>query len=128
METFIIYFLKANLVLSILFLVFWLFLKGEKFFLLNRAILLGIIFLSLLLPVAPSLQNFGIGTNTLYQTDYSEFIGFGNRIKVPINDIKAGGNDNILKVDTASITIKKQVSLTSVVFFVYLLISTVLLL
>ena len=127
METFIIYFLKANLVLSILFLVFWLFLKGEKFFLLNRVILLGIIFLSLLLPVAPSLESFGMGTNTLYQTDYTEFIGFDNLIKVPINSIETKPAIKDLQIDRTNTISTKQLSLGSILMWIYLMISTVLL-
>jgi hypothetical protein len=124
METFIIYFLKANLVLSLLFLVFWLFLKGEKFFRLNRAILLGIIVSSLLLPVAPSPQNFGVSTNTLYQTHYTDFIGFDNRVNVPENNIKTDQKDTTLQVATTGTISAKQISLTSFAFFVYLIICT----
>lgn len=51
-----IYLLKANIVLSTLFGVYWLLLRNERFFQLNRFILLGILLLSLFLPIAPQWQ------------------------------------------------------------------------
>ena len=57
MESFVIYLLKAHIVLTILLAAWWLFLKKEPFFQLNRAVLLGIILLALVLPLFPNLQN-----------------------------------------------------------------------
>jgi beta-lactamase regulating signal transducer with metallopeptidase domain len=53
MQDLIIYFVKANITFSLLFIIYWLLLRNEKFFVLNRIILLGIILISLLLPLLP---------------------------------------------------------------------------
>ena len=127
METFIIYFLKANLVLAVLYSAFWLMLKGEKFFHLNRALILSIIFLSLVLPVAPSPESFNNNTNTFQYTDYGEVIGFANKIGASINSFNASQNNHLELPATQTIP-AKEISLTSIIFYAYLLISAVLLL
>ena len=53
MEHFIYYFLKVNLVISLLCLFYWLFLRKENFFRLNRFFLLGSIVASAGLPLVP---------------------------------------------------------------------------
>jgi beta-lactamase regulating signal transducer with metallopeptidase domain len=57
MQDFIIYFAKVNITLSILFLIYWLLLRNEKFFQLNRFILLSILVVAVFLPLIP-FQNF----------------------------------------------------------------------
>jgi len=47
------YLLKVNIVLATLFGAYWLLLRNEQFFQLNRFFLLGIVFLSLLIPSLP---------------------------------------------------------------------------
>lgn len=60
------YLLKVNIVLATLFGAYWLLLRNERFFQLNRFFLLGIIFLSLLIPVLPQWQGGG-SNNPLVQ-------------------------------------------------------------
>src|SRR5687768_471020 len=127
METFIIYFLKANLVLSILFPLFWLILKGEKFFSLNRALFLVIILLSLLVPVGPSFQDVSSATGSFNPADYSPVIGFTNAIIAPINGI-AGQNVTNLQAHATSTFSARLLSPASMAFFLYIIISAVLLL
>lgn len=58
MSALFIYLLKANLLISALFLFYFLLLKNEKFFRLNRFFLLGGFALSMLLPLLPDSGNF----------------------------------------------------------------------
>ncbi|OQP44859.1 hypothetical protein A4H97_10905 [Niastella yeongjuensis] len=51
------YLLKANLVISIFFLAYYCLLRTEKFFRLNRIVLLSAIGLAFLLPLLPSIEN-----------------------------------------------------------------------
>jgi hypothetical protein len=56
MSTVLLYLLKANLVISIFFLAYYCLMRKEKFFRLNRIILLTIIGLAFLLPLLPSME------------------------------------------------------------------------
>ncbi|HZE84447.1 MAG TPA: M56 family metallopeptidase [Puia sp.] len=53
MGSIVIYFVKANIILSLLYGFYFLLLRNEKFFTLNRYLLLSIIALSILLPLLP---------------------------------------------------------------------------
>lgn len=53
METFITYLIKAHLLVSILYFVYWLFLRNEKFFQLNRIFLLATLLIAVSLPLMP---------------------------------------------------------------------------
>jgi beta-lactamase regulating signal transducer with metallopeptidase domain len=57
MSTVLLYLLKANLVISIFFLAYYCLLRKEKFFRLNRIVLLSAIGLAFLLPLLPSIEN-----------------------------------------------------------------------
>jgi len=57
MSALIIYLVKANWLISILFLFYFLLLRKEKFFRLNRFFLLGTLLLSIFLPLAPAPDN-----------------------------------------------------------------------
>jgi beta-lactamase regulating signal transducer with metallopeptidase domain len=80
METLAIYWLKVNVVVSILFLTYFLLLKEEKFFTLNRVFLMGSLVLALILPITPVVNTPGInqwqrevtGLNPLYSL-YNNF-------------------------------------------------------
>lgn len=54
---FAMYLLKANLILSVLFGAYWLLLRNERFFQLNRFILLSILVSTFLLPLLPQWQS-----------------------------------------------------------------------
>jgi len=60
METFIIYLIKVNIVISILFLFYFLFLRNEKFLQLNRFLILSILLSSFLLPFITAINFFRI--------------------------------------------------------------------
>lgn len=60
METLIIYWLKINAVVSIMFLAYWLLLKNEKFFKLNRFFLIGALALAFVLPLLPVINSVGV--------------------------------------------------------------------
>jgi|GEM_PF-825032 beta-lactamase regulating signal transducer with metallopeptidase domain len=60
METLAIYWLKVNTVVSILFLTYFLLLKNEKFFTLNRVFLIGSLVLALLMPILPAFNTPGL--------------------------------------------------------------------
>jgi TonB family protein len=53
MNTFIIYLIQSSAILSLMFLVYWIFLRKETFFQLNRAFLLMSGFFSLVAPIIP---------------------------------------------------------------------------
>ena len=57
MSTVLLYLLKANLVISIFFLAYYCLLRTEKFFRLNRIVLLSAIGMVFLLPLLPSMEN-----------------------------------------------------------------------
>lgn len=57
MGAILIYLLKANLVISIFFLTYYCLLRKEKFFRLNRIVLLSAIGLAFLLPLLPALES-----------------------------------------------------------------------
>jgi len=84
METLTVYFLKINAVVSILFLAYWLLLRNEKFFKLNRVFLMGILVLAFVLPLVPVINTPGVSRmhrevtalNPLYNLYGS--IGIGN--------------------------------------------------
>src|SRR6476659_3072335 len=59
MSTVLLYLLKANLVISIFFLAYYCLMRTEKFFRLNRIVLLSAIALAFLLPLLPSMENAG---------------------------------------------------------------------
>lgn len=54
---FAMYLLKANLILSVLFSAYWLLLRNEPFFQLNRFVLLSILVAAFLLPLLPQWQS-----------------------------------------------------------------------
>ncbi|HWK02111.1 MAG TPA: M56 family metallopeptidase [Puia sp.] len=58
MSALFIYLVKANLLISTLFLFYFLLLKNEKFFRLNRFFILGGLALSMILPLMPASDNF----------------------------------------------------------------------
>lgn len=60
-----VYFLKANIVLSVLFFFYWLLLRNEKFFAINRFILLSIVVTAFLLPLLPSNFSFKEQNSTI---------------------------------------------------------------
>lgn len=64
MPELIIYFIKVNITVSLLFTVYWLLFRNEKFFNLNRFILLSIITFAFVLPLLP----------------YSSFTGTQNKV------------------------------------------------
>jgi uncharacterized protein YjhX (UPF0386 family) len=57
MSTVLLYLLKANLVIGIFFLAYYCLMRTEKFFRLNRIVLLSAIGLAFLLPLLPSIEN-----------------------------------------------------------------------
>jgi uncharacterized protein YjhX (UPF0386 family) len=57
MSIVLLYLLKANLVISIFFLAYYCLMRTEKFFRLNRIVLLSAIGLAFLLPLLPSMEN-----------------------------------------------------------------------
>lgn len=60
------YLLKVNIVLATLFGAYWLLLRNERFFQLNRLFLLGIMLLSLMMPILPQWQG-ALSNNQLVQ-------------------------------------------------------------
>lgn len=62
----VMYLLKVNIVLATLFGTYWLLIRNEQFFQLNRLFLLGIVFLSLLMPILPQWQG-ALNDNQLVQ-------------------------------------------------------------
>jgi hypothetical protein len=89
METLTVYWLKINAIVSILFLAYWLLLRNEKFFKLNRLFLMGSLVLAFVLPMVPVINNPGVNRVqrevTALNPLYSLYdIGFAN-------DVNAGG-------------------------------------
>lgn len=88
METLTVYWLKINAVVPILFLAYWLLLKNEKFFKLNRLFLMGSLVLAFVLPMVPIINNPGVSKvqrevtalNPLY--NLYDNIGFANNVNV----------------------------------------------
>lgn len=62
----VMYLLKVNIVLATLFGAYWLLIRNEQFFQLNRLFLLGIVLLSLLMPILPQWQG-ALSDNQLVQ-------------------------------------------------------------
>lgn len=56
MENLLSYFFKINIIFSVLFLVYYIFLRKEKFLVINRFVLIGIVFFAFLLPLSPNLN------------------------------------------------------------------------
>src|SRR5882757_10605654 len=89
METLVIYWLKVNVVISILFLTYFLLLKKEKFFKLNRLFLMGSLVLALILPITPVINTPGLnqlqhevtGLNPLYELYNNFSIVSSNEVK-----------------------------------------------
>lgn len=86
METLTVYWLKINAVVSILFLAYWLLLRNEKFFKLNRLFLMGSLVLAFVLSMVPVINNPGVSRvqrevtalNPLY--NLYDNIGFANDV------------------------------------------------
>lgn len=55
MEHLLIYSLKFNIAFAILFMIYYFFLRKQKFLVINRFVLIGIVLVSLLLPIVPNL-------------------------------------------------------------------------
>src|SRR5580704_12526262 len=60
MENFIIYLIKVNIIISVAFIFYLIFLRKEKFLNVNRFILLGILISSFLIPLLPPFNFFHI--------------------------------------------------------------------
>jgi len=126
MEPLITYLLKANVVISILFLFYLLVLKNDKSFWQNRFYLLFSLVLSLSLPLLPNMS-------------FSHFSGMQRQITTvnPLNDLYTTiGNSHIVtphvstRVNTAHAAIKQGFilpSLMQVLAGIYVLVSLVLL-
>src|SRR5689334_10009601 len=76
MALFILYLIKANLILSILFAPFFFFFKNEKFLKLNRVYLLITLICSLTLPLLPETGHFAatpdLFLNPVHLTEFYE--------------------------------------------------------
>jgi len=95
MQALIIYILKANVILALLYGAYWLLLRNEKFFVLNRFILLACIALSFCFPLLP-------GTVL--------FAGLHNKIAVvPLNIVEPQPAVNNTVIVTNNITAKQGV-------------------
>src|SRR6185437_16333162 len=67
METLAVYLLKVNLVILLLYPVYVLCLKKEKFFKVNRFVLTGILVVSFLLPFLPDIHSFSLNSMERFQ-------------------------------------------------------------
>ena len=80
MSPFLIYLLKANAAISILVLSYFLLLRNEKFFKLNRAFLIAILIFSFALPLTPAANFFKIDQIENHPTAMNSFARVYNRI------------------------------------------------
>lgn len=80
MTLFIIYLLKVNAVISVLILFYIFLLRNERFFKLNRIVLLGIIFSSFILPFTPAFNFFNIDQIDTHATTVTPFVKIYNSI------------------------------------------------
>lgn len=71
MELFAIYLLKVQVVISALYLVYRVCMSREKFFTINRFLLLGILFISFVLPVLPDFSVFHLNNTDGFRNLYS---------------------------------------------------------
>ena len=85
MTPLLIYFIKVNLVLCILFLAYYLLLRKEKFFGLNRIILLGIIAVAFLLPLLPAIEGSAVSRLQRNLSGMSPFTSIGPVLKDTVN-------------------------------------------
>ncbi len=105
----VLYLLKVNIVLAILFGAYWLLLRNERFFQLNRFFLLGILFLSLLIPILPQWQG-GVSNIPIVQRitqNIADISPFDNQIQEESstnanNNDKAGNNSEQLSSETTA--------------------------
>jgi hypothetical protein len=80
MQPFLVYLLKANAVISILVLSYFLLLRNEKFFKLNRAFLLISLVFSFTLPLTPAVNFFKIDQIENHSTALKSFARVYDRI------------------------------------------------
>lgn len=107
METFIMYILKANIVISVLYGAYWLLLRNEKFFTVNRLILLSCIALSFLLPFLSAQTDFlphnkMLPANPL-TTIYNAFKETPVKHGYPINQEDGLNQNNIISANWVSV-------------------------
>lgn len=124
MDTLIIYLVKANLFISVLFLFYYLLLRKEKFFELNRFFFLGTLTLSIFLPLLPPPDSF---LQPLRQgpAGVRNFLDLYNSIHIsgfpfstgPLSAAQPGSVPDLIK----------RLSLIQILLGIYGLISTVLL-
>lgn len=98
MENFVIYLIKVNVVILALFVVYFLFLKNEKFFRINRFFFLSSLVLSFILPLFPAVHLFSINGFEKFQDQVSSvnpFFGIQKgagegKPAIPIHAVNAG--------------------------------------
>ncbi|NRB49754.1 MAG: M56 family metallopeptidase [Saprospiraceae bacterium] len=93
----VMYLLKVNIVLATLFGAYWLLLRNERFFQLNRLILLGIVLLSLLMPILPQWQ--GAPSNNQLVQRLSQNIADISPFEALAPQESSATSDNKQKVD-----------------------------
>jgi hypothetical protein len=86
MTPILLYLLKVNLVISILFLNYYFLVRDEKFFRLNRAVLLSFIGLAFLLPLLPAMKGTAESRLGRGMSDISPFIHW----EVPSTEVQDG--------------------------------------
>ncbi|MEO7989996.1 MAG: M56 family metallopeptidase [Chryseolinea sp.] len=129
METFVIYWLKVNVVISILFLTYYLLLKKEKFFKLNRLFLMGSLVLALILPITPVINTPGLnqlqhevtGLNSLYDL----YNNFSIASSIEGNNTIATNSFELAEQSPANFI--STLSVKEIVFGLYLLVTLTLL-
>jgi len=116
------YFIKANIVISLLYGFYWLLLKDEKRFTANRIILLACIAIALLLPLVPS--NIGLLNKLWTNSKLPDVAKAINGPKVILESPAAySGNSTQAPNSSAS----GSITLLQVAFGVYVFVATVLL-
>src|ERR1700691_967849 len=122
MEGFIIYLIKVNITISIIFLFYYSFLRMEKFLKVNRFILLVILLSSFVLPLTPAINFFRIEQIQDQHPVVKPLAVFYNRISKSENVVSlyynklAGYHSNHLGVSVIGILFLVYIAFVSIRF------------
>lgn len=112
-STFLLYSLKAALVLTLLYVPYTLLLQQEKFFRLNRMVLIGILLLSLILPLC-NVSWLSLDHTPIVQAMQQQMVDVGIPVQMAQTDIVTSG----LQVDKATSSLVSWFMVLAIVYVI----------
>ena len=125
MTPFLIYFIKVNLAIAVLYTTYYFLLRKEKFFRLNRIILLSIILLSFLIPLLPSIsisEHSAFSHGVLGVNPFSDIMPYD----LPADHHKDAGHGETTLTMSAPVMLTSPLAPQQLMWWIYILVALVL--